>query len=115
MTYDIGIGLCAGFEDELVVVKLDSAMVNKLAPRQPWGRLGTSLLRLDSGLCSPRRPLEPGAEVYLDRAALSKGLSASLDLAGSDTQVTVDLRALLRDLDPQPPPHPVAKSRSARW
>ncbi|TWI00997.1 hypothetical protein IP90_02619 [Luteimonas cucumeris] len=115
MGYDIGIGLCAGIDGANVVVKLDSAVVSKLIPKQPWRKSGTSLLQFKSDLCSARRPPEVGSEVYLDSAALTKNAPASLDLAGNGSSMRVDLRALLSNLDPQPAPVAAAKGRSSRW
>lgn len=112
MTYDIGIGRCTEVGDDIVVVKLESVMVKRLSPAHPWQRSGTSLLRLKRNLCSALRPPEPDREVYLDRAALSKRSMATLDLAGDGETVSVDLRALLNDLDPQPSAGPQAKGRS---
>lgn len=115
MDYDIGIGRCSGIEGPTVVVELDSAIVSKLVPQQPWRRSGTSLLRMKSDLCSAKRPPEVGAEVYIDRAALSKNAPASLDLAGNGKLVPVDLRVLLRNLDPSQAPVAPVKGRSSRW
>lgn len=111
MTYDIGIGRCTEIADETVVVKLESVMVKRLSPQQPWQRSGTSLLRLNRNVCSQIRPLERDQEVYLDRAALSKRSMGSLDLAGDGATISVDLRALLNDLNPQPSAGPQSKSR----
>jgi hypothetical protein len=111
MTYDIGIGRCTEVADETVLVKLESVMVKRLSPKHPWQRSGTSLLRLNRNLCSSIRPLEPDQEVYLDRAALSKRSMAALDIAGNGATVSVDLRALLNDLNPQPSAGPQSKSR----
>lgn len=111
MTYDIGIGRCAEVGDDTVVVKLDSVMVKRLSPKHPWQRSGTSLLRLSRNLCSALRPPEPDQELYIDRAALSKRSMAALDIAGNGNTVSVDLRALLNDLNPQPSAGPQAKSR----
>ncbi|HEY6940618.1 hypothetical protein [Dokdonella sp.] len=111
MTYDIGIGRCAEVLDDTVVVKLDSVMVERLQPGHPWQRPGTSLLRLKRNLCSTTRPPQPDREVFLDRAALSKRTMGALDIAGNGSTVSVDLRALLNNLDPQPSPGPQTKSR----
>ena len=115
MSYDIGIGLCAGIEGVNIIVKLDSAVVSKLIPKQPWRKSGTSLLQFKSDLCSPRRPPEVGSEVYLDSAALTKNAPASLDLAGNGTLMKVDLRTLMSNLNPMPAPSAAAKGRSNRW
>lgn len=112
MSYDIGIGRCTEVSDETVVVKLDSVMVKRLSPAHPWQRSGTSLLRLSRNLCSATRPPAPDHELYIDRAALSKRSMASLDLAGNGAMVSVDLRALLNDLDPQPSAGPQTKGRA---
>ena len=111
MTYDIGIGRCAEVSADTVVVKLDSVMVKRLSPNHPWQRSGTSLLRLNRSLCSAVRPPAPDAELYIDRAALSKRAMAALDIAGDGQTVSVDLRALLQDLNPQPSTGPQVKSR----
>lgn len=109
MTYDIGIGRCTEVGDDTVVVKLESVMVRRLSPDHPWQRSGTSLLRFNRNLCSATRPPQPDREVYIDRAALSKRSMAALDLAGNGSTISVDLRALLNDLDPQPSAGPQSK------
>ncbi|NCT68475.1 MAG: hypothetical protein GXC76_12670 [Rhodanobacteraceae bacterium] len=111
MTYDIGIGRCTEVDGDTVVVKLESVMVQRLSPDQPWRRSGTSVLRLNRKLCSPRRPPEPDRELYLDRAALSKRSIGALDLGGGGETISVDLRALLDGLDPQPSAGPQPKGR----
>lgn len=111
MTYDIGIGRCAELGDDTVVVKLDSVMVERLSPGHPWQRSGTSTLRLKRTLCSATRPPQQDREVFLDRSALSKRVIGALDLTGSGPTVSVDLRALLNNLDPQPSAGPQSKSR----
>ncbi len=110
MTYDIGIGRCTEVGEDTVVVKLESVMVKRLSPDRPWQRSGTSLLRLNRSLCSATRPPEADRELYIDRAALSKRSMAALDLAGDGETISVDLRALLNDLNPQPSAGPQAKS-----
>lgn len=114
MTYDIGIGRCTEVVEDTVVVKLESVMVRRLSPEQPWQRSGTSLLRLSRNLCSTTRPPQPDREVYVDRAALSKRSIAALDLSGNGKTISVDLRALLSDLDPQPSAGPQPKGRPRR-
>jgi hypothetical protein len=114
MTYDIGIGRCTEVGEDTVVVKLESVMVKRLSPNHPWQRSGTSLLRLSRNLCSTTRPPQPDRELYVDRAALSKRAMAKLDLAGDGETISVDLRALLSDLDPQPSAGPQPKGRSRR-
>ncbi|MEO5623268.1 MAG: hypothetical protein ABJB02_00940 [Dokdonella sp.] len=111
MSYDIGIGRCTEIGDDTVVVKLESVMVKRLFPTQPWQRSGTSLLRLNRNLCSATRPPEQDRELYIDRAALSKRSMAALDIAGNGSTISVDLRALLNDLNPQPSAGPQSKSR----
>lgn len=114
MNYDIGIGSCAAIEANIIGVKLDSVMVSRLLPDQPWRKSGTSVLRINANVCSARRPPEVGAEVYLDRAALSKDSAGTLDLVGDGVTVPVKLLRLLLDLDPEPSPAaPTTKSRSA--
>lgn len=115
MTYDIGIGQCAEVGEDTVVVRLESVMVRRLSPEQPWRRSGTSLLRLNRKLCSTLRPPEPEREVYLDRAALSKRSIGMLELGGDGAAISVDLRALLTDVDPQPSAGPsTGKGRQDR-
>lgn len=111
MTYDIGIGRCAEVDDDTVVVKLESVMVQRLSPKQPWQRSGTSLLRLNRKLCSTVRPPAPDEELFLDRAALSRRSMGALDIAGDGKTVPVDLRALLQDVNPQPSAGPQPKGR----
>ncbi len=114
MSYDIGIGRCTEMSGDTIVVKLESVMVQRLSPGQPWQRSGTSLLRLSRKLCSTARPPQLERELFLARSALAKRSMASLDLAGDGNTIQVDLRALLEDLDPQPSAGPSAKgSRGA--
>lgn len=113
MTYDIGIGRCAEVDGDTVVVKLESVMVTRLSPGQPWQRSGTSLLRLNRKLCSTQRPPVPEQELFVDRAALSRRAMGTLDLTGDGNTVQVDLRALLQDIDPQPSAGPQPKARGA--
>ncbi|HSS07235.1 MAG TPA: hypothetical protein VLK83_08880 [Rhodanobacteraceae bacterium] len=109
MAYDIGMGRCAEIAGEFVVVKLDSVIVKKLTPGQPWRKSGTSLLRFDRKLCSSKRPPMVDQELYLDSAALSRKAPASLDLDGNGEMRQVDLRVILEGLNPQPAPTPKAK------
>lgn len=114
MAYDIGMGRCAEINEKSVVVKLDSVMVKKLSPAQPWRRSGTSLLRFDRKLCSATRPPKLDEEIYISTSALNQKAIASLDLRGNGAQTMVDLRAILKGLDPLPPPTPRAKSSPRR-
>lgn len=113
MSYDIGIGRCAAIDATSVGVHLDSVMVSRLLPDQPWRKSGTSLLQISPKVCSSKRPPEVGAEVYLDRAALAKDSKASLDLAGNGVMIAVNLQRLLKDLDPNPAPAPATKGRGS--
>ena len=115
MSYDIGIGRCAELGDDTVVVRLDSVMVQRLSPGYPWQRPGTTTLRLKRDLCSTSRPPQPDQEVFVDRAALSRKSMGALDLAGNGKTISVDLRALLDNLNPQPSagPQPKGGARKA--
>jgi len=113
MAYDIGMGCCAEIDEKSVVVKLDSVMVRKLSPAQPWRRSGTSLLRFDRKLCSATRPPQLNHELYIDSAALSRKTPASLDLEGNGVNMSVDLRVILDGLDPLPAPAPKPKSSAS--
>ena len=113
MSYDIGIGRCAAIDANSIGVHLDSVMVSRLLPDQPWRKSGTSLLQISPKVCSSKRPPEVGAEVYLDRAALAKDSKASLDLAGDGVMIPVNLQRLLKDLDPNPAPAPATKGRGS--
>jgi hypothetical protein len=112
-TYDIGIGICTSVAATGVSVSLDSSVVSRLVPGQPWRRSGTSLLRFHPDLCSPRRPPEPGIEIYLARDRIGRNPTAVLDLDGDGRTCEVDLNVLLQGLDPDPTPPP-ATGRSAR-
>ena len=92
MSYDIGIGRCAAIDANSIGVHLDSVMVSRLLPDQPWRKSGTSMLQISPKVCSSKRPPEVGAEVYLDRAALAKDSKASLDLAGDGVMISVNLQ-----------------------
>jgi hypothetical protein len=109
VSYDIGMGRCAEIAGDSVVVKLDSVMVKKLTPDQPWRKSGTSLLRFDRKLCSSKRPPTLDQELYLDSAALTRKAPASLDLDGNGALRQVDLRVILEGLDPLPAPNPKTK------
>ena len=113
MSYDIGMGYCAEINEKSVLVKLDSVMVRKLSPDQPWRRSGTSLLRMDRKLCSAVRPPQLNQEVYIDSAALARKSAATLDLEGNGVGRPVDLRVILEGLDPLPAPTPKPKSSSS--
>lgn len=114
MNYDIGIGSCANIESRTVGVRLDSVMVSRLLPDQPWRKSGTSLLNISVDVCSSKRPPAVGSEVYLDRAALSKGATGSLDVMGDGIFVPVKLQRLLVGLDPDPTPAaPTVKGRGS--
>ena len=56
MSFDVGMGRCTEITDDSVTVKLDSVLVHKWFPAEPWRRPGTSLLRFDRKLCSTERP-----------------------------------------------------------
>lgn len=112
MSYDIGIGQCAKIEGDTVVVRLESVMVNRLSPGQPWQRSGTSLLRLNRRVCSTDRPPAEDEEIFVSRSALTRRRVGTLDLTGdgSDTR-SVDLRKLLTDVDPGPAAAPTPRGR----
>ncbi|TKR33224.1 hypothetical protein FCE95_02630 [Luteimonas gilva] len=109
MSYDIGIGLCTAIDGQEVSVGLDSAMLSKLSPGASWRKSGTSSLRFDIRLCSTKRPLKVGDEVYLDSAAIEKKATAMLDMAGVAELVRVNLHELVRGMDPMPAPQPATK------
>ena len=109
MTYDIGIGRCMELGDDTVVVRLESVMVQRLSPGYPWQRPGTTTLRLKRDLCSTSRPPQPEQEVFIDRAALARKSMGALALAGNGKTISVDLRALLDNLNPQPSAGPQPK------
>lgn len=109
MSYDIGIGLCTGIDGQEVSVGLDSAMLSKLSPGCSWSRSGTSSLRLNSSLCSTKRLLQVGSEVYLDSAAIEKKTTAILDLAGAAEVVRVNLHRLVEGQAPMSAPEPATK------
>ncbi len=108
MSYDIGIGLCIDIQGREVSVGLDSAMLNKLRPGYPWLKSGTSSLTFSNRLCSTKRPLAIGGEVYLDSASIAKKAVATLAV-GAAEEVQVDLQILLQGLDPMPAPTPGPK------
>lgn len=109
MSYDIGIGRCSAIDATSIGVQLDSVMVSRLLPGQPWRKTGTSLLQISPKVCSAKRPPEVGAEVYLDRAALAKDSKATLELSGDGKKIAVNLQKLLNDLNPDPAPPPATK------
>ena len=107
--YDIGIGRCADIAEALVAVRLDSAMMRRFAPTDPWRTSGSCMLWLTLDQCSARRPPVVGGEVYLDSATLDSVGRAALDVGNTGTRVDVDLGMLIRDTQPViEPPQPVA-------
>lgn len=104
MSFDVGVGRCSELTDETVTVKLDSVLVHKWFPEEPWRRPGTSLLRFDRRLCSAERPPRVDEEIYVSAKSLSGKATGSLDLKGDgSSRTTVDLRRIV-DVQPMPPP-----------
>ena len=99
--FDIAVGRCRTIECGTITVGLDSAIVSRLVPGYPWRMSGTSVLRLNSKLCSKRFPPAPGQETFLQREELMRNPSASLDLLGDGNFVSVRLRALSDGEEPQ--------------
>lgn len=99
--FDIAVGRCRTIEGGTITVGLDSAIVSRLVPGYPWRMSGTSVLRLNSKLCSKRFPPAPGQETFLQREELMRNPSASLDLLGDGNFVSVRLRALSDGEEPQ--------------
>jgi hypothetical protein len=114
MSFDVGMGRCTEMTEQTVTVQLDSVLVRKWFPGEPWRKTGTSLLRFDRKLCSETRPPKLDEEIYISTGALTQKSIASLDLRGNGAQTMVDLRAILKGLDPLPPPAPRAKSSPRR-
>lgn len=114
MSFDVGMGRCAEITDEFVTVKLDSVLVHKWFPSEPWRRPGTSLLKFDRKLCSAERPPQLDQEIYINADSLKRRATGSLDLDGNGKRTTVDLRAILNGVDPMPPPAPKPKSNARR-
>ena len=99
MSFDFGMGRCAEITDDFVIVKLDSVLVHKWFPLEPWRRPGTSLLKFDRKLCSAERPPQIDQEIYINSESLKRKTMGSLDLDG---------------VDPMPPPAPKPKSNGRR-
>jgi hypothetical protein len=115
MTFDIGMGRCTEITDDFVTVKLDSVLVHKWFPLEPWRRTGTSLLKFDRRLCSIERPPQLDQEIYINTESLKRKAVGSLDLDGSGAnRMTVDLRAIMNGVDPMPSPPPKQKSNARR-
>jgi hypothetical protein len=115
VSFDFGMGRCIEITDESVTVKLDSVIVHKWFPMEPWRRPGTSLLKFDRKLCSLERPPQLDQEIYINTDFLKHKAMGSLDLDGSGAHRTsVDLRVLLDGVDPMPSPAPKPKSNSRR-
>jgi hypothetical protein len=115
MSFDVGLGRCTELTDESVTVKLDSGLVHKWFPQEPWRRPGTSLLKFDRKLCSTERPPQIDQETYINTDSLKRKATGSLDLDGSGANRTiVDLRVILDGVDPMPPPMPKPKSNGRR-
>ncbi|MGO1070497.1 hypothetical protein [Lysobacter sp. CA199] len=99
--FDIAVGRCESIDNKTVTIELDSAVVSRLVPGHPWRTSGTSRLKLDIGLCSQRRPPAVGAETFLQREALLKNPTASLDLLGDGNYAPVRLKTLGTDTEPE--------------
>ena len=111
MSFDVGMGRCTELTDEFVTVRVDSVLVHKWLPQEPWRRPGTSFLKFDRKLCSTERPPEIDREIYINTDSLKRKTTASLYLDGDGTsRTTVDLRAVLNGVDPMPPPEPKPKN-----
>jgi hypothetical protein len=114
MSFDVGVGRCSELTEETVTVKLDSVMVHKWFPAEPWRRPGTSLLRFDRKLCSAERPPRLNEEIYVNAESLARKSTGSLDLHGDGSaRRVVDLR-LIVDVQPMPPPAPKPKQSPRR-
>ena len=115
MSFDVGLGRCTELTDESVTVKLDSGLVHKWFPQEPWRRPGTSLLKFDRKLCSTERPPQIDQETYINTDSLKRKATGSLDLDGSGANLTiVDLRVIIEGVDPMPSPAPKPKSNGRR-
>lgn len=115
MSFDVGMGRCTEITDDSVTVKLDSVLVHKWFPAEPWRRPGTSLLKFDRKLCSTERPPQLDGEIYVNSDSLKRKIMGWLDLDGSGSnQASVDLRVILNGVEPMPPPTPKAKPNSRR-
>ena len=115
MSFDVGLGRCTELTDDSVTVKLDSILVHKWFPEEPWHRPGTSLLKFDRKLCSTERPPQLDQEIYVNTDSLKRKAVGSLDLDGSGAKrAIVDLRIILEGVEPMPPPAPRPKSNGRR-
>jgi hypothetical protein len=115
MSFDVGLGRCTELTDESVTVTLDSGLVHKWFPLEPWRRPGTALLRFDRRLCSTERPPQLDRETYVNADSLKRKATGSLDLDGSGAKRTiVDLRVILDGVDPMPSPAPKPKTSGRR-
>jgi hypothetical protein len=114
MPFDVGMGRCIEITDESVTVRLDSVLVHKWFPAEPWRRPGTSLLKFDRKLCSTERPPQLDQEIYVNSDSLKRKATGSLDLDGNGKRTTVDLRAVLDGVQPLPAPAPHSKSSARR-
>jgi hypothetical protein len=114
MSFDVGLGRCTELTDQTVTVMLDSGLVHKWFPDEPWRRPGTSLLKFDRSLCSVDRPPQIDQEIYVNTDSLKRKAVGSLDIDGSGGRAIVDLRVILDGVNPMPPPAPKAKTNSRR-
>jgi hypothetical protein len=115
MSFDIGLGRCSELTDDFVTVQLDSGLVHKWFPQEPWRRPGTSLLKFDRKLCSAERPPQIDRETFINTESLKRKATGSLDLDGSGAKHTIiDLRMILEGVNPMPPPAPKPKSNARR-
>ena len=101
--YDIGIGRCRSIDGDLVYVLLDSLIAKRLAPSSAWNRSGTSILRCRRAICSQKRPVFVGAEVYLASEALQRSVAGEIDVFGNNQFDAVDLRIILTSMSPIAP------------
>lgn len=113
MNYDIAIGRCTAVDADSVVVRIDGAMLVKLHPPYVFKGPTKALLKAARAICSKSRPPVVDAELYIDRDATLHHPEAFLDLNGDDSFVSVDLRALLDGLSPNPNPVVASKPRAS--
>ncbi|MGH8079969.1 MAG: hypothetical protein ACREP7_05295 [Lysobacter sp.] len=99
--FDIAVGRCKSIDNKTVTVELDSAIVSRLVPGHPWRTSGTSRLKFDIALCSERRPPTVGAETFLQREALLRNPTGSLDLLGDGNFSSVRLKVLGTNTEPE--------------
>ena len=108
MSYDIAIGRCVAVDADVVIVRIEGAMLAKLDSTYRFHGPSKTLLKITREICSKTRPPKVDTELYIDHDATQSHPEAFLDVPGNGTYVPVNLAALLAG--PAPGSHPAAQT-----